>query len=285
MIQPVRAAAFVLAALAAAPAFAVSLRMDASPTWAKNINSSSFVADVTDTLRNEARLTASHLQPLATGLSLIAEADAGFETVPRFVRNTVFSAGATVQMRKKFGLGAFAPVLAIDVSLHRRDAHIAGANDWLAAGALRFSQRFTKSWRASLTGDRQQHDASHTPFDVQHHRMLGALTWDITDRWQLAYGRGSLWGNLTSHISPQSFARARARLVSLGTTFEVTDSYGPGWVTTRPTGRSDFWWLELSPALGPNTSLPMRHESTYALTRSGATYRQELWTLGLLHRF
>ena len=27
----------------------------------------------------------------------------------------------------------------------------------------------------------------------------------------------------------------------------VTDSYGPGWVTYRVTGRVSFWWLELSP--------------------------------------
>lgn len=264
-----------LAALAAAPAFAVSLRMDASTAWVENIGSSTASADWTDTLRGKARLTASHLQPLVTGLSLIAEADAGLETVPRFIRNTTYSAGATVQLRKKFGLGAFAPLLAAEVALQRLDARITGADGWLATGALRFSQRFTESWRASLTGDRQERYASHATFDVCYHRMLGALTWDITDHWQLSYGRGSLWGNVLSNLSPDSYSRARARLISSGIAHEVTGSFGPGWVTTRPTGRSDFWWLELAPALGPNTSLPMRYESTFTLVRSGNSYRQD----------
>lgn len=285
MVHPVRAIAFVLASLAAAPAFAISLQVEASTTWAKNISRTAALADQKDALRNEAHLTASHLQPLATGLSLIAEADASFETVPRFLRNTLYGAGATVQLRKKFGLGAFAPVLATEVALQRRDAHIAGDNGWLAGGALRFSQRFTDSWRASLTGDRQQHYASHATFDIRHHRFFGTLTWDITRRWQLTYGRGSLWGNLRSNIPPQTFSNIRARLVRDGTSFEVTDSYGLGWVSTRPTVRSDFWWLELSPALGPNTSLPMRYERSFTVTGTGATYRQDLWTLGLLHRF
>ena len=67
--------------------------------------------------------------------------------------------------------------------------------------------------------------------------------------------------------------------------WEITDAYGPRWVTYRVTGRSDFWWLELSPALGRNTSLPLRFETSYTVNVIGIAYRQTLWTLGLVHRF
>ena len=49
------------------------------------------------------------LTPLATGVSLITEADLGYTSVPRYVRNTTFSATARSALRWKFGLGAFAP--------------------------------------------------------------------------------------------------------------------------------------------------------------------------------
>jgi hypothetical protein len=292
MSLPARSAVWLLAALTASSAFGVSLRMESLTTWAENISRSAIPSDWTDALRQEARVTASQLEPLATGLSLIAEADASFVTVPRFLRNTACDAGATVQLRKKFGLGAFAPVLTTEVALQRHDARIAGDDGWLASGALRFSQRFTETWRASLTGDWQQHYASHATFDTRHHRVLGTLTWDLTDRWQLTYGRGSLWGDFIANASWGVWGRALAGLLSPTIaayyntiSWEVTDSYGPGWVSYRVTGRSDFWWLELAPALGPNTSLPLRYESTYTVNRVGVHYRQDLWTLGLLHRF
>ena len=292
MIHPVRVAAFFFAALALNSASAVSLSLDASATWADNISRSAFPADQTDALRHDARLTASQLRPLATGLSLIAEAGAGYEIVPRYPRNSAYFGGATVALRKKFGLGAFAPVFVTEVGLQRREARLAGDDSWIASGAMRFSQRFTDAWRASLTGDWEQHYAAHSTFDVRHHRVFATLTWDLTERWQLSGGHGSLWGDFDASASAGTWWRALNGFISPGVTtyyntvsWEVTDAYGPGWVSYRVTGRSDFWWLELSPALGPNTSLPLRYESAYAVNRAGVKYEQYSWTLGVLHRF
>ena len=287
------AAAFLLAPARAEPLrLPLSTRLEASTTWAENISRSSTPSDWTDALRHEARVTASLLTPLATGVSLVTEADAGYESVPRFERNSAFSAGARAQLRWKFGLGAYAPVLTTELALARREARLSGDTGWLATGAVRLSQRFTDSWRASLTGDWSQHYAAHAPFDVRHHRLLGSVTYDLNATWQLTYGRGSLFGDFTANASALVWWRALNGLISpaLGqyyntVAYETTDSYGPGWVTYRVTGRSDFWWLELAPALGRNTTLPLRYESTYTVNRVGVHYRQDLWTLGLLHRF
>lgn len=283
----------IFTALAAAPSrLPLSLRMETSTTWAENINRASNPSDWTDTLRHEARVTASLLTPLATGVSLITAADAGYDTLPGYARNTTFSAGANTALRWKFGLGAFAPVLTTDLGLARRAARINGDDSWLATGGLHFAKRFTDAWRASLTGDWAQNYAAHSTFDTRHHRLLGQVTWDLTDRWQLTYGRGSLWGDLTANASARTWARALGGLITpaIGAyyptlSYQTTDSFGPGYVTYRFKARSDFWWLELAPALGPNTSLPLRYESTFTVNFVGVKYRQDLWTLGLLHRF
>ncbi|MCX6955215.1 MAG: hypothetical protein NTV51_23930 [Verrucomicrobia bacterium] len=270
----------------------ISTRMEASATWAENIARSSSPSNWLDGVRQDARFTASMLTPVVTGVSVITEADAGYETMPRFQRNTAFTGGLRSGVRWKFGLGAFAPVLSSEVGITRRDARMSGDNGWLATGAVHLSKRFSDSWRASLTGDWSQHYAAHAPFDVRHHRVLGTLTYDLNDTWQLTYGRGSLFGDFTAHAGPAIWARALAGLISpaIGQyyntiSWETTDSYGSGWVTYRVTGRSDFWWLELAPAIGRNTSLPLRYESTYTVNRVGVQYRQDLWTLGVLHRF
>jgi hypothetical protein len=273
-------------------ALPVTLRMGASTTWAENISRSASPGDWRDTLRHEGSVTAGLLTPLASGVSLISDAAVGYESVPRFVRNTDYTAYLQSALRWKFGLGAFAPVATAEAGLARRESRIDGDTGWFASGTLHVAKRFTDAWRASLTGDWEQHYAAHPTFDTRHHRLFGTLSWDITDHWQLTYGRGSLWGDFVANASPLTWSRAFAGQISPAVavyyptlSYETSNSYGPGWVSYRAKGRSDFWWLELSPALGPNTSLPLRFESTYTENFVGVHYRQSFWTLGILHRY
>jgi hypothetical protein len=121
--------------------------MESITTWAETISRSSSPRNWIDALRQEAHLSGSHLHPLATGLNVVVGGDVGFETVPRFQRNTAYSAGGTVQVRKKFGLGAFVPVVTAEVGFQRREARIRSEDSWIATGALRLAQRFTDEWR------------------------------------------------------------------------------------------------------------------------------------------
>jgi hypothetical protein len=270
----------------------ISTSLEASTIWAENISRTSASAYRINALKTDALFTASVLTPIATGFSLISEAYAGYETVQRYRRNTAFSAGARTLLRYKFGLGAYAPVLSTEGTLTRREARIADDTGWIATGALRLSRRFTESWRASIVGDWSQHYAAGGEFDVRSHRIIGTLTYDLNATWQLTYGRGSLWGDVTANADGNVWWRALSgqfgpaiRGYYNTVAYRTTDSYGPGWVSYRVTARSDFWWLELSPALGRNTSLPLRYESTYTVNKVGVSYRQDLWTVGILHRF
>lgn len=283
---------------ATAPARADSLRLpittrlEASATWAENIARSSSPTNWRDSLRQDTTVTASLLTPLVTGVSLITELDASYEAIPRYELNNAFTAGLHTQVRWKFGLGAFAPVLATEVGISHRDVRYEGADGWHASGALRLSKRFSDSWRASITGDWSQVYATDAPFDVRHHRFFGSLTYDLNAIWQLTYGRGSLWGDITANASPDVWARAEAGFIGSAVaryyntvSDEVTGAYGPNWISYRVTARTDFWWLELAPAVGRNTSLPLRFESNYTVNLAGVQYRQTLWTISVLHRF
>lgn len=285
------AAAFCLLAALPGASFA-SLRMEGSASWAENINRASSPADWRDAMTYETRAAYGLLREWRTGLLTTAEAGAGVEHVPSFRKLDVASLNFAGTIRQKFGLGAFAPAVAVDLGLRGRDARMAGAGGWTASGALRLGKRLTEAWRVGVTGDWQQHYAQSDVFDTKHHRFFATVTWDINDRWQLSHGNGRLWGSFTANASPTVWPRAIGGALGSAIAdyynavpWAVTDSFGPGWVTYIVDGRVSFWWLELSPALGRNTSLPLRYESLFAVNKVGVKYRQDVWTLSVIHRF
>jgi hypothetical protein len=292
MILPRGFALSAFVCLTYATATAASLRVETSTAWVENISRSSGATDWRDALRHELGVSGGLFRQWTRGLTTQAEVGASYERVPRFTELDVFAAGFSGQARQKFGLGAMAPVLSFDASLRRREAQRDGDDGWTAASALRFGKRVTESWRLSATGDWQQHSARSAIFDTRHHRAFGTVTWDITPRWQLSHGNGRLWGDFTANASATVWARALSGAFGPDISsyynsvpWGATNTFGPGWVTYRITGRVSFWWLELSPALGPNTSLPLRYDSTFSVSKVGVKYRQDIWTVQLLHRF
>lgn len=279
-------------ALALQPSHAASLRLEASTTWAENISHSSAPSDWRDGFRHEAAGSLSILKQWTAGFVTTSEVDAGFELVPRFAKTNAVSAGLGTQLRQKFGFGALAPVLSIDLGLHGRDGRLDGDNSWVASGAVRLGKRLNESWRFSATGDWEQRYASSSVFDTRSHRVFGTITWDITPWLQLSHGNGRLWGDILANASPAVWPRALSGALGSNiseyyntVSWAVTDSYGPNWVTYRVTARASFWWLELAPAIGRNTSLPLRYESIFTVNKIGIKYRQDLWTIQWLTRF
>jgi hypothetical protein len=282
----------VLVLVAATPARAVNLRMEASTTWAENIGRSTAGADMRNAQRYEARASLSLFREWVPGFSLRGEFSAGLETVRGYALLGQFTAGPNVQFRRKFGLGAFAPSVELNSGFTSRSARYDGNDGWTATAGLRVAKRLTSAWRFAAVADWQQDYARESIFDTRHHRVFGTVTWDIDDRWQLSYGNGRLWGDFTANASAAVWPKALAG--ALGThiseyyqtvSWRPTGIMGPNWVTYRVTGHVDFWWLELTPALGRNTSLPLRYENRFSLNKVGIKYRQELWSIGLLQRF
>jgi hypothetical protein len=271
---------------------ALNVRTEASAAWSENIGRSTADVDWRDAMRYEARTSLSLLREWHAGFMTTGELGAGYEHVPKFSRLEAFHGGIATTVRQKFGFGAFAPALALDLGLRGRNAKLNGDDGWTATAGLRATKRVTEAWRFGVVTDWQQHYAKSSIFDTRHHRVFGTLAWDISSRLQLSHGNGRLWGDFTANASRTVWSRALSGalgndLAAYYNTvpWAMTDSLGPRWVTYRVTGRVNFWWFELSPALGRNTSLPLRYESLFSVNKAGAKYRQDIWTLQLLHRF
>jgi hypothetical protein len=272
--------------------FALTPRVELTASRAENISRSSAPDDWRDATRYTGRAAVSEFRQWFSGFTTTGELDVSYEHVPRFSKIDAAAAGFNGQIRQKFGLGAFAPAAVLDVGLHARDSKLEGDTAWIASAGLALRKRLTEAWRVGLNGDWQQHYARSPVFDTRDHRLFGTLTWDITPRLQLSHGNGRLWGDFTANAGAVTWSRARSGAFGSDlaayysrVSWRVTDSFGRGWVTYRVTGRVNFWWLELAPALGRDTSLPIRYESIVSINKVGVKYRQDIWSLQLLHRF
>ena len=271
---------------------ALTVSSEATAAWAENIGRATADINWRDAMRFETRTEVSFLREWRAGFMTVGRIDAGIEHVPDFSKMDAFTGGLATTFRQKFGLGALAPVASLDLGLRRREARLAADDGWLATAGLRLSRRVTESWRLSAVTDWRQHYARSAIFDTRHHRVFATVAWDLTDWLQLAHGNGRLWGDFTANAGPSIWPLALAGALGPDvsnyyntTAWGVTELLGPGWVTYRVSGRVSFWWLELAPALGRNTSLPLRYESLFSVNKVGIKYRQDVWTLQLLYRF
>lgn len=284
--------AFVAAAGVWSPAHGAGILVEAAASWTENLSRSSAPVDWRDALSLQSRVTWGGQRQSPAGLLARGEVGAGLLLVPRYDRLDAATAGVSGLLRKKFGFGAFAPSVALEGGLQAREARLAGDDGWTASAALSVTRRLTASWRVGATADWQEHHGASAVYDTAHHRVFGTVTWDLNDRWSLSHGNGRLWGEFTANASPTVWAGALAGgqgrpLAEYYATVPRIESgiFGPRWVTYRVEGRVSFWWLELSPALGRNTSLPLRYESLFSVNKAGIKYRQDRWILQVVHRF
>lgn len=276
--------------LAAAPELGWQTKVAA--TWAENISRSSSPLDWADAMTYEATVSADHHRQFAANLNATFVAEAGVLHRPEYNRNDEINLGLRGELRRKFGLGALAPVLAVEGGLTAKSARISGNDGVTVRGALVASKRLTEAWRLAVTGDWHSHYADHAVYDVRYRRLFGELTWDLTDRWQVTYGYGRFWGDFTANASPVIWPRAIGGLLGApiakyynAMPWTVTDSYGPGWVTYRVNGSSQLWWLQLAPALSARTSLALRYDSVFTVNKVNVKYRTDQWALSALHTF
>jgi hypothetical protein len=267
------------------------LRVRTTAGWAENLSRSVIPTDQKASALYEVTAATGWSRQLSGSVQATAGLEAAALVVDRHSLNNRGTFGPRVSARHKFGLGPLAPVLEAEIGVTQRFARAPGDRGTTTEGGLTLAKRLNPAWRVSATTDWSDHAARSPAFDVHHRRLHGAVTWDITDRWQAAAGGGRLDGVFAANASWPVWGAALGG--ALGPVVQeyynsipwrITNLYGPGWVTYPVSGHADFWWLELAPALGPRSTLALRYERADAVNRVGIKYRQERWTLGLLLR-
>lgn len=277
-------------AVAAGPGLPATTKVTASAI--DNISRTSDGPTSQDAKMYSAEVATDWHRQLDRDWQFAAAAFIAYDRVPEFRRLDTVRGGAAATLRRKFGLGPLAPVVEITAGATRESVAEGGRSGWEMTGSIRVAKRFTESWRASLEGARSQYDAARHPFDVRQKRITFETTWDVDEHWQIGFGKGRAWGELTADAAWPIYGQALGGVFGpairdyyRAIPWEVTNTYGPGWVAYRVNARTDFWWLSLSPALADHTSLPLRFEEYSVVNRVGVHYKTRILSLSLIHRY
>jgi hypothetical protein len=275
------------------PHFLEHTRLQASAIWAENLSRTSHEPTQKSAGMYEVSASAENPRQLSRDWLVLTGGEISARHVPRYDGLDHFGGGASVRLRQKFGLGAFAPVLEYHAALHGEAARETGRSGWRPAVGLEFSQRLTETWHFSAGAGWTRFMARHEPFDVTNRRLRLESSYDLTEHWQVTLGGNRIWGEFTANAAGAVWAQAIAG--GLGPTifnhyntlaWETSGTFGPGWVAYRiRDSRADQWWLELAPALTADTALALRYEFVKVINAIGIRYDSAFWTLSLLHRF
>lgn len=260
--------------------------------WTENLGRASGRADFRDTSTYRADATAGLSKELAAGLGGRVQLEASHSATPDFELLDETTFGPRASLRKKFGLGAEAPVLVFETAALGRFARIDENDGVTLQGALTLAKRFSPVLSAQLRGEWQEHVAEADTFDVHHYLGEARLILDPTDRVRISVGGGYLTGLFTAGASGARFAGA----LGGGLGPEIADYYAaipktttnafqPGWVAYRVEGDIAFYWFEINPALSDSLSLSLRFERAHAVNIVDVDYRQDTFSAGLIYRF
>lgn len=288
---PLLALPFALLA-AASVAHAHEFRLGATLTYADNFSRTSYQPTAQDATLADVDGAFIHATQLAPNWTLITALEGNAEYVAEFSAMNRLSAGARATVRHKFGLGPMVPVLDAGVALTSVNFRERGRTGWREEGFATLSQRLTESWRLAATANWESFTASHAPFDTHARRLGLETTYDVTSTWQFGAGASRLHGQLVANAVWSVWAQAigggfgpAVQQYYTSTPWEVSNTFGNGWVAYRVDCRADLWWAQLTARLSEATSIPLRYESAKVINHVGVRYDSAFWSLGVLHRF
>ncbi|MBA4137836.1 MAG: hypothetical protein C0518_11010 [Opitutus sp.] len=274
------------------PTHAHEYRLQAATSWVENLSRTSFEPTAQDAALHSLDAAYVHARQLASNWTVIVGADAGLEYVPDFDALDRTSLGARATLRRKFGLGAFAPVLDASAALTRVEFRENGRSGWRSDASLTLGKRLHETWRVAAFASWESFTARAAPFDTHSRRVGLETTWDATDRWRFSAGGARLRGQVVANAAWSVWGPA----INGGfgpvvndyynsVPWAVTDTFGPGWVAYRVEATANFWWAEASFSLREQTRVTLRGETVKVVNRIAVRYDSEIWSLGLVHRF
>jgi hypothetical protein len=278
----------------AAPGWVDRLTLTASGTasWVENLSRTSHEPTRKDAATFDLNLGASHHQQLAPAWLLHASVDTSFFAAPDYELTSHFKVSPRLGLQRKFGLGPLAPVLSLETTLPYKSARLGADSGWGADATLRLTKRFIPEFKAALVGQWLEHNARSETFDLNQHSLSVEATWDINEHWSLAGSAGLLTGDIVANaawpIWGQAISGGFGPVVAdyyNSRPWEVTNLYGPGWVSYNVEADVDLWSLALAYTLTDHTTAELRYSSAFVVNKIGVRYPTDSWGLGVVHRF
>lgn len=263
------------------PAFAAAWAPDltTSTMWDSNATNADRSPDAIGALQLRAEFEAARLLSLGRDDALFFGAHLVAEAWPRFDGLDRVTFGPQLSWRHKFGLGAYAHLIRIELTGEVVAAHESGRAGLTGRAAIVWRKRLDPATRFALTYARSRHDARAAVFDRTGHEAAIELGHDLDERWSVSLITRWREGDVLSYASPP-----RPDLVSLAKVLMVVGTFDQIRVAYSLNARTVGGSLATSCAVNDTTSLTIGYD--FRRTDSGPLhYVNHLVSVGLAHQF
>ncbi|HVU25194.1 MAG TPA: hypothetical protein VHE13_13790 [Opitutus sp.] len=267
-------------------AAAVALLVPAAPAWTPtlevgtgfNDNANYATRQQKSDTATTASLDISRLRGLNGDWQFLVGARAQTSAWWQYSGLNLTELGAQGLLRRKFGLGPYAPRLDLRAGFAHQFSRVGGwSGNWLRAGTA-LHRRFTPQWEASLAGEYNRLYAHRDVYAIATRSVSARVDFDPDADWRLSLSLRYLGGDQLSwcRASWPQFA---------GTHPWLDGIFGGDWFPYQERAHQVAASLDLARALGPRTTIALGGDVSHARSAAGHIYRRQILRLQLIHAF
>lgn len=195
--------------------------------------------------------------------------------------------GPRFELSHKFGVGPFAPAVYIGLK-----GSAVGFNDPERSNieggfTFGFHKRLAEDIELTLDGRLETCDARDIVFTGSYAALDSAVKWDVDDTWRLKLGLGWRSGDgvasYTATQSPYGWIPVDGDALNLPGAWHYVATFHQPFVAYKVSERTWTYGIGVSPAIGAHTALSLDYARCES--RAGASYADDLVSLGLVHHF
>ena len=198
------------------------------------------------------------------------------------------TAGPCVGWRHKFGLGAYAPAVRLDLAGAGIAARESARTGWQGQAALGFGQRFTEALRLDFGADLTRTDTHAAVFTRTTGGLAAEMSYDFMSRWRLKTRLGWRNGDVVSYSRAAwtywGWQPANGYSYASTTPPLLVRTFDDPYLAYRTRAHTWSYTAGVSPAIGRNTALTFQIERAET-SNATARYVNNLYSVGLAHQF
>ena len=260
------------------------LSSSASASWVDNITRSPYIDAAHDAAVYDVTGAAEWHNQLSRDVALQYGANAGYESCPKYDGLDRVLAGVQFAVRRKLGLGPYAPAFRAELSYTGDWYRESLRNGTRLVAGFSWTQRWNDSWQTVLAGDFLHNDGHAAAYDYHNRGLSLEARYDINERWQLAAGAERRLGEQITYAWLGGSGATFPYVFDIWKNTTGISTFGKNWNAYSIDAHADSVWLSISPALGGNSSLPLRYEQTAVVGR-GESYHTRMISLSFVKRF
>ena len=256
-------------------------------TWQDNVTNASSGDGIRSAFELESGASVNWVRSIDFSTILTAGVTADVDVCPPYGGLNSLSAGPSVDVRRKLGLGPFAPVLYAEIDVRGAGFVDPERSNVEADLELGLTQRIRDDLQLVLGARTGSYDARDIVFSGNFASLKATVNWDVDETWRLkiigGWRSGDTVSDYTAMKSPYGWVAVDPDTQYLPGAWHFVRTFGDPFVAYRESVRTWSYGAGISPALGRHTSLAlqfMRFDS-----EGYDRYHEDVVSVSLEHHF